>query len=132
MAKSIEDQVLDRKTKEQIRQELLDVVNSKIKNEIVETVANDVIETFDKYTLVEFELKTGRTHQIRGYFSHIGHPIINDEKYGKGKTEDKFSYKGYFLTAYKLKFNLRDELNYLNELNIEITPSWINQLSQIN
>lgn len=47
MAKSIEDQVLDRKTKEQIRQELLEVVNTKVKDELVETIANDVRESFD-------------------------------------------------------------------------------------
>lgn len=48
MAKSIEDQVLDKKTKEQIRQELLEVINTKVKDEIVEVVANDVRETFDE------------------------------------------------------------------------------------
>lgn len=48
MAKSVEDQVLDKKTKEQIRQELLEVINTKVKDEIVETVANDVRISFNE------------------------------------------------------------------------------------
>lgn len=41
-----------------------------------------VLERFGKYTLVRFELETGRTHQIRVHSSHIHHPIVGDEIYG--------------------------------------------------
>ena len=41
-----------------------------------------VLERFGKYTLVRFELETGRTHQIRVHSSHIHHPIVGDEVYG--------------------------------------------------
>lgn len=41
-----------------------------------------VIERFETATLVEAELKTGRTHQIRVHLAHIGHPILGDERYG--------------------------------------------------
>lgn len=41
-----------------------------------------VLERFGKYTLVRFELETGRTHQIRLHSSHIHHPIVGDEVYG--------------------------------------------------
>ncbi|MBQ1406885.1 MAG: RluA family pseudouridine synthase [Eubacterium sp.] len=41
-----------------------------------------VAERFRGYTLVELELKTGRTHQIRVHLSHIGHPIVGDPLYG--------------------------------------------------
>ena len=41
-----------------------------------------VLERFDKYTLIECRLETGRTHQIRVHLSHIGYPIIGDGKYG--------------------------------------------------
>ena len=83
-----------------------------------------IIKTTPTQTLLDINLHTGRTHQIRGYFAFIGHPVVNDTKYGK---RDKFdnNYKGYFLTAYRLKFNLDNELKYLNDLNIEIQPSWI-------
>lgn len=41
-----------------------------------------VLERFGKFTLVRFELETGRTHQIRVHASHIHHPIVGDEVYG--------------------------------------------------
>lgn len=41
-----------------------------------------VRELYDDFTLVELELKTGRTHQIRVHLSHIGHPIVGDDIYG--------------------------------------------------
>ena len=41
-----------------------------------------VIERFDGYSLVEVELKTGRTHQIRVHFSYLGYPLVGDDMYG--------------------------------------------------
>lgn len=48
----------------------------------------NVLETFDKYTLVECQLETGRTHQIRVHMKHIGYPLVGDPKYGPKKTLD--------------------------------------------
>ncbi|MBQ7351798.1 MAG: RluA family pseudouridine synthase [Clostridia bacterium] len=79
------------------------------------------------YAIIDITLHTGRTHQIRGYFAHIGNPIIGDDKYGRNSknTPLKTSYKGYHLTAYKLAFNIKHkDLEYLNKLEFEITPSW--------
>ena len=59
-----------------------------------------VIDVFDKYTLVEFELKTGRTHQIRVHSSHIHHPIVGDKLYNTNKC--KFNLEGQLLHAKKL------------------------------
>ncbi|MGA3015079.1 MAG: RluA family pseudouridine synthase [Bacteroidales bacterium] len=64
-----------------------------------------VIERFGYVTLVECVLETGRTHQIRAHFKHIGHPLFNDEKYGgneilKGTTFTK--YKQFILNCFKL------------------------------
>ena len=42
----------------------------------------NVLERFGYVTLVECQLETGRTHQIRVHMKHIGHPLFNDEKYG--------------------------------------------------
>lgn len=47
-----------------------------------------VIERFKDYTLVQCELETGRTHQIRVHFEWIGHPIVNDPLYNKFKLEN--------------------------------------------
>ena len=44
-----------------------------------------VLERFGYVTLVECRLETGRTHQIRAHFKHIGHPLFNDETYGGDK-----------------------------------------------
>lgn len=41
----------------------------------------------DNFSMVNFELKTGRTHQIRVHFSHIGHPLVGDWLYGNGDCE---------------------------------------------
>ena len=59
-----------------------------------------VIETFDKYSLVEFELKTGRTHQIRVHSAYIHHAIVGDKLYNSNKC--KFNLKGQLLHAKKL------------------------------
>jgi len=54
-----------------------------------------VMENFSYVTLVECKLETGRTHQIRAHFKHLGHPLFNDARYGgdrilKGTTFNKY------------------------------------------
>ena len=61
-----------------------------------------VLERFDKYTLLEVNIETGRTHQIRVHLSHIGYPIIGDYTYSNGKNE--FGIEGQCLHAKKLEF----------------------------
>lgn len=61
-----------------------------------------VLERLGKYTLVEFSLKTGRTHQIRVHCKHIGHPVVGDETYGGSNA---FKLKGQLLHAYRLSFD---------------------------
>lgn len=60
-----------------------------------------VLERFGKYTFVEFELFTGRTHQIRVHSAFTHHPVVGDKTYGGS---DKFHLNGQLLHAYKLKF----------------------------
>lgn len=59
-----------------------------------------VIERGDEATLVEASLETGRTHQIRVHFSHIGHPVKGDTLYGGSETADG----NYHLVAKKVSF----------------------------
>ncbi|MEG2456599.1 MAG: RluA family pseudouridine synthase, partial [Clostridia bacterium] len=60
-----------------------------------------VLKRYGRYTLVEFELKTGRTHQIRVHAKFIHHPVVGDSIYG-GSNE--FKLKGQLLHAFKLIF----------------------------
>ena len=48
----------------------------------------NVLEHFNKYTLIECQLETGRTHQIRLHMKYIGYPLVGDPKYGQKKTLD--------------------------------------------
>ena len=55
-----------------------------------------VLERFGYITVVECQLETGRTHQIRVHMSHLGHPLFNDERYGGSEIR-----KGTIYTKYK-------------------------------
>ncbi|MES9682339.1 RluA family pseudouridine synthase [Bacillus sp. AFS001701] len=61
-----------------------------------------VLERFDEFTLVECQLETGRTHQIRVHMKYIGYPLAGDPKYGPRKTLD---IDGQALHAAVLGFN---------------------------
>ncbi|WP_314676029.1 RluA family pseudouridine synthase [uncultured Streptococcus sp.] len=60
-----------------------------------------VLERFGNYTLVELQLETGRTHQIRVHMAYIGHPVAGDSLYGPRKT---LKGHGQFLHAKTLGF----------------------------
>lgn len=60
-----------------------------------------VLERFGNYTLVELQLETGRTHQIRVHMAYIGHPVAGDPLYGPRKT---LKGHGQFLHAKTLGF----------------------------
>lgn len=61
-----------------------------------------VLKRYDKYTLLEINIETGRTHQIRVHLSHIGFPVIGDYIYSNGKNE--FGVVGQCLHAKELEF----------------------------
>ena len=88
----------------------------------------------DKYSLVEVELLTGRTHQIRVHFASIEHPVIGDSKYGdfslNKEIENKYRFKNQFLLAYSLRFNRIDgPLSYLTNKSFKISlPKELDEL----
>ena len=61
-----------------------------------------VLQRYDNYTLLEVNIETGRTHQIRVHLSQIGYPVIGDEVYSNGKNE--WNEKGQCLHAKSLEF----------------------------
>lgn len=78
-------------------------------------------------SLLEVELVTGRTHQIRAHLAYIGHPVIGDGKYGINAVNRSFGIKQQALWAYKLKFNFKKRacmLDYLNGKEFSIKPDF--------
>ena len=76
-----------------------------------------VLEEKRGLSLVEVELVTGRTHQIRAHFASIGHPLLGDGKYGVNRDDKKLGYKFQALYAYRLEFRFKSDggaLDYLN------------------
>lgn len=78
-------------------------------------------------SLLEVELVTGRTHQIRAHMSHIGHSLLGDGKYGINRNDKKDGYKYQALYAYRLRFdfdkNIESELDYLRGKEVKLKKS---------
>ena len=80
-------------------------------------------------SLLEVELVTGRTHQIRAHLSHIGHPLLGDGKYGVNRGERTKGYKHQALYAVRLRFdfaNTEGALGYLRgrEFKLDENEVW--------
>ena len=75
-------------------------------------------------SLVEVQLFTGRTHQIRAHMASIGNPLLGDGKYAKNGDDRQLGYKHQALYSYKLTFeNAEDSLSYLNGKTLTVKRS---------
>ena len=86
-----------------------------------------VIERYKGFTLIECELETGRTHQIRVHLEYIGHPLVGDNTYGRRKV---IGDQGQFLHAKIIGFN-HPTTNEWMEFNSELPDYFIRHLNTL-
>ncbi len=96
---------------------IVDIVSEQRPNYKPIVTKYQVLDESRELSLVEVELVTGRTHQIRAHFSSIGHPLLGDGKYGINKDDRKAGYKFQALYAYRLEFRFKTEAGILSYLN---------------
>ena len=91
-----------------------------------------VLKSSTKISLLEVTLFTGRTHQIRAQFAHIGHPLIGDNKYGRIAQNKNLELNRQALIAFSITFKFKSNaysLNYLNNLTLKLNN---NDLKTLN
>ena len=89
-----------------------------------------VLQSNNRLSLLEVELLTGRTHQIRAHFASIGHPLLGDGKYGKNEQNKQSGLKKQCLCSYRLQFDFSTDagsLAYLNGRSFEIKEVWFRE-----
>jgi len=103
------------------------------KSKIIKT-KYEVLDESNNMSLLKAELLTGRTHQIRAHFSHIGHPLVGDGKYGTNAQNKKAGLYKQALYSYKLMFDFQSDagiLNYLNQKEFSVSNVWFEKNGRI-
>ena len=95
---------------------LVKIFDKKVDGAVKIKTAYKTIKKLTDSTLIEVQLFTGKTHQIRAHFAHIGNPIVGDSKYGNNEYNRLNKAKSQVVTAKKLTLNFEENscLFYLN------------------
>lgn len=111
------------------------VDKSKTRDNLTAMLRYKTLDTRGGFSLVECELLTGRTHQIRVQMAESGHPLVGDTKYGLAKYNQDIPFSHQALWSYRLRFDLPSpagELSYLRgrEFQVKEVPflSWFEKL----
>lgn len=106
----------------------VEIFDNKVNGALPIITAYKTVKKGKETSLVEVELVSGRTHQIRAHFAYFNHPVIGDGKYGNISLSNIKKVKSQLLTAKKLVlyFDKNSPLYYLNEKVFEIESNLLN------
>lgn len=125
-----EDILEDYLFKDEKKNKVFVTKNSKVGSKSIRTKYT-VLKTDGKLSLLEVDLLTGRTHQIRAHLAFTGHPLLGDGKYGTNETGKKVGIKKQCLCSYKLTFDFTtdaENLEYLNHRSFQLDDVWFTSL----
>lgn len=105
---------------------LVTISDKKTKNAVEIATSIKTLKAGEQSSLLEVELLTGKTHQIRAHLAFLGHQILGDGKYGKNEINKKFGLKRQKLACFRLKFG------YLGMKNLDFKefqkfPDWFKE-----
>lgn len=99
------------------------IFDKEAKNSVEIETKIKTLKVGEETSLLQVELISGKTHQIRAHLAHLGHPIIGDGKYGKNENNKKFHENKQKLACFLLKFDYLGIEN-LNFREFEKKPKW--------
>ena len=103
----------------------MQIFDKKVANSVKISTKIKTIYAKKETSLLEVELLTGKTHQIRAHLAHLGHAVVGDGKYGKNADNKKFGFSRQKLASYKMVF---DDVGIasLNGKEFKKYPKWAN------